>query len=182
MLQIIDTVEDRLNLKMSSSHYKLDLSREKKAARALFRKHGLLDISKNANISFLPNIQPENKPFNSILRCQLLAETNRKMYYDGVVTTGTATVSSYISIFKSDNQAEEVNSFGITKLRAATKTMSKYLSKELQKEINIELKSSDKDKLKMTYWRVYNLVEEEDDDIFDFRTFYLTRFKFRFLT
>lgn len=162
-LQIIDTVEDRLNLKTSSSHHKLDLSREKKAARSLFRKHGLLDISKKANISFLPDIQHENKPFNSILRCQLLAETNRKTFYEGIVTTGTATVSSYISLFKSDNEAEEVNSFGITKLRAATKTMSKYLSKELQKEINVELRSSDKDKLKEIYWRVYSLIEEEEE-------------------
>lgn len=165
MFKIIDKVEDRLNLKTSSSH-KLDHSREKIAARSLFRCHGLLDISKKANISFLPGIQYGNKPFNSILRCQLLAESNRKMFYEGIVTTGTATVSSYISLFKSDNEAEEVNSFGITKLRAATKTMSQYLSKELQKEINIELKSSDKDKLKETYWRVYNLFEEEDDHIF----------------
>lgn len=85
------------------------------------------------------------------------------MFYEGIVTTGAASVSSYISLFKSDNEAEEVNSFGITKLRAATKTMCKYLPKELQKEINAELKSSDKDKLKETYWRVYNLIEEEED-------------------
>lgn len=166
LFQIIDTVEDRLNLKTSPSQHKLDFSREKKAARKLFRSHGLLDISKQSNISFLPDIQYETKPFNSILRCQLLAESNRKMFYEGIVTTGTATVSSYISLFKSDNEAEEVNNFGITKLRAATKTMSKYLSKELQKEINLELKSSDKDKLKETYWRVYNFIEEEDDNIF----------------
>lgn len=76
--------------------------------------------------------------------------------------TGQASVGSYISLFKNDNQEEEVNSWGITKLRSATKAMSKYLSKDLQKEINLELKSSDKETLKCTYWRVYNLVDDDD--------------------
>lgn len=110
-------------MQISSSHSKYDLSREKRAARKLFRSHGIFDTSKDAKISYLPNIQHENGPFNSILRCQLLAETNRRMFYEGVVTTGN-----------------------------------------MQKGVNAELKSSDKEKLKQTYWRVYNLFEDDDDD------------------
>lgn len=158
-------VDDRLNLQMSSSQHKIDHSLEKKAARSLFRRHGVLDLSKKTDISLLPNLQYDNKPFNSILRCQLTAESNRKTFYEAIIKTGRATVSSYVSLFKSDNEEEDVNNWGITKLRSATKTMSKYLSKNLQKEINLELKSSDKDKLRETYWQVYNLFEEEEEEI-----------------
>lgn len=148
---------------VSSSHSKYDLSREKRAARKLFRGHDVFNISKDVKISYLPNIQHENGPFNSILRCQLLAESNRRMFYEGVVTTGTANVNSYISLFKSDNEEEEVNTFSITKLREATKTIAKYLPKDMQKDVNLALKSSDVEKLKQTYWHVYHLFQDDDD-------------------
>lgn len=102
------------------------------------------------------------KPFNSILRCQLVAENNRKSYYEAIVKTGQASVSSYVSLSKSDGEEEMVNDWGITKLRAATKTMLKYLPKELHKEINSQLKTSDKEKLREVYWRVYNLFEPDE--------------------
>lgn len=163
-IQIIDSVEERLNLQISSSQYKLDHSLEKKAARNHFRSHGLLDISKKADLSLLPNLRYDNKPFNSILRCQSLAESNRKVYCEAIIKTGQATVNSYISLFKSDNEEELVNTWGITQLRSATKTMTKVLPKDLIKEINLELKSSDKEKLRQTYWRVFNLVEQEEGE------------------
>lgn len=78
--------------------------------------------------------------------------------------TGQATVSSYVHLFKRDNEEEEVNSWGITKLRSAIKTMVKYLSKDVQKVIQLEMKSSDKEKLKELYWRVYSLVDDEEDE------------------
>lgn len=159
-------MEERLNLHISSSHYKLDHFHEKKAARNLFRSHGVLDISKTAELSLLPNLNYENKPFNSILRCQLLAESNRKLYYEGILKSGQASVNSYISLFKSDNEEELVNTWGVTQLRAATKTMTKVLPKELTKEINSELKCSDKEKLRQIYWRVFSLVEHEEEDEF----------------
>lgn len=78
--------------------------------------------------------------------------------------TGKASVTSYISLFKNDDVKEEVNSWGITKLKSETKAILKYLSKDLQKEFQLELKSSDKEKLKGIYWRVYSLVDNEDED------------------
>lgn len=156
-------VENRLNLPVSSSKHKLDHSVEKKAARSLFRRSGLFDISKQANISLLSGIQNESKPFNSILRCQMIGESNRQAFYESVMKTGHATVSSYVSLFKSDAEQEVVNEWGITKLRSATKTMLKYLPKDLQKEVNLELKSSDKGKLREIYWRVYSLFDEEEE-------------------
>lgn len=123
-----------------------------------------MDFSKEAEVSLLPNLQYDTKPFNSILRCQLLAESNRKTFYEGILKTGQASVSSYVSLFKSDNVKEEVNEWGITKLKSETKAMSKYLSKDLQKEIQLEIKSSDKEKLKLIYWRVYSLVDNEEDE------------------
>lgn len=107
------------------------------------------------------------KPFNSILRCQLVAESNRKSFYEGIIKTGQASVTSYVSLAKSDAEQEVVNTWGVTKLKAATKTMLKYLPKDLQKEINLEMKemkSSDKDKLKEIYWRVYNLFDQEEHE------------------
>lgn len=144
LIQIIDSVEERLNLQISSGKYKIDHSLEKKAARHLFRSHGLLEISKKADLSLMPNIHYDINPFNSILRCQLLAETNQKFFYEGVIKTGQATVSSYISLFKSDNEEELINNWGITQLRSATRAMTKFLPKDLSKEIHLELKSSDK--------------------------------------
>lgn len=158
-------VEDRLSLSMSTSQHKLDHSLEKKAARSLFRRHKIFDFSKKAAISLLPDIKHDIQPFNSILRCQLIAESNRRTFYEAILKTGQAAVSSYVSLFKSDTEEEEVNNWGITKLRTATKTMSKYLAKDLQKEINLALKSSDKGKLKETYWRVYNLFEPEVEEL-----------------
>lgn len=156
-------VEDRLNLPVTSSKHKLDHSIEKKAARSLFRRHGLFDMSKTLGISLLPETQNDNKPFNSILRCQLIGENNRKTFYESTIKTGQAAVSSYVSLFKSDAEQEIVNEWGITKLRSATKTMLKYLPKDLQKEFNLDLKSSDKIKLREVYWKVFNLFEEEDE-------------------
>lgn len=115
-------------------------------------------------ISFVPGIQHTTKPFNSILRCQLLAESNRKNFYEGIIKTGQATVGSYISLFKGDNEEEEVNQWGITKLRSETKIIAKFLSKDVQREVNLELKSSDKEKLREIYWRVYSLVDNDDED------------------
>lgn len=113
----------------------------------------------------MPDLQYETNPFNAILRCQVLAENNRQNFYEEIVKSGKATVKSYVSLFKSGNEEEEVNSWGITKLRTATKTMAKSLGKDMQKDINLELKSSDKEKVREVYWRVFNLVEEEDGEI-----------------
>lgn len=156
-------VENRLSLRTSSTHNTIDHSLEKKAARNLFRRHGIFDIEKKAEISLLPDTKNTMKPFNSILRCQLVAENNRKSYYEAIVKTGQASVSSYVSLSKSDAEEEMVNGWGITKLRAATKTMLKYLPKDLHREINAELKTSDKEKLREIYWRVYNLFDQEED-------------------
>ncbi len=158
-------MEDRLSLQSTSGKHRIDHSLEKVAARNLFRSNTLLDFSKKAEVSLLPNAHHVTKPFNSILRCQLLAEKNRKTFYEGLLKTGQATVTSYISLFKNDDVEEEVNGWGITKLRSATKAILKYLSKDLQKEFQVELKSSDKEKLKEIYWRVYNLVDDEEDPL-----------------
>lgn len=88
-----------MNLQTEFGQHRIDHSLEKKAARDLFRSNTLLDFSKKAEVSLLPNVQYSTKPFNSILRCQLLAEKNRKIFYEGTVKTGQASVTSYISFF-----------------------------------------------------------------------------------
>lgn len=91
------------------------------------------------------------------------------MYYESIIKTGKAAVSQYFNLFKikTDTEEEEINSWGVTKLRTVTKTMSKFLTKELQKDINLALKSNDKEKLRETYWRVYNSYEAEGDELLE---------------